>query len=645
MGINIGPKIEVIQNLKSIISSQSTTFVENGTTKIDDLSKSDNRGKLLSNVSVNSNINFINDGHIELEKAINAKCISFWMSPSNTFISSEPEEVLIEDSNSNFRISLGNANTNITSETISITTDGTTAWNPVISSGEWVHIVFNYEGGEWQLYLDSVLQSIYDRDNSGAQQIVNFTPKIAGDTNYFKGLLDNIRFYDETISQSSINQIQQNEIYEIFESINLDFSADKTTIDQLEKVTFTANSNIRNLNYYWVIEDGSNFQKTGKSVDHTFRNTGFRTVYLTASNQYDSVILTKKSFIEVNIGQYKEFIFDIDTTKSGATANNEFQLPFVSNGNYSCSVDWGDGNTDVISSYNQSETLHPYSSGGVYTVKITGTFEGWSFRHTSNPQDPQKMIEIKQWGELRFKDNGGYFDNCQNMTVSATDNLDTSYLENFSYFFSNCQSLTIIPNIEFWDTSNAIYFIRTFYKVPFDQDLDGFIVDNVVSFKGMFYYSNFNHPIPSWNTPNVTDLNSMFRNGSFNQPVNHFKTGKVTDFGRMFKDNHNFNQPVDSWDVREGKDFNRMFANTSFNQDISNWEPINGSDFDGFIQGTPWSVSNYDKMLNAWQNLNLVLGVFFDAGSNQYSSNGDTAKTHIINNYNWTFNDGGCTNC
>jgi PKD repeat protein len=179
-------------------------------------------------------------------------------------------------------------------------------------------------------------------------------------------------------------------------SVQVDFSASETSIDQLDSVTFTAQDDSDIIDWYWEVQDGGNFFfKRGKQVSHTFRNTGKQDVILTATDGVELYgVLRRNDFIEVNVGNFDEFIFDIDTTKSGATANNEFQLPFVGGGTYSCSVDWGDGNTDVISSFNQAETLHTYSSGGVYTVKITGTFKGWTFGVTPNPNDAPKMLEI-----------------------------------------------------------------------------------------------------------------------------------------------------------------------------------------------------------------------------------------------------------
>src|SRR5690606_38242247 len=61
----------------------------------------------------------------------------------------------------------------------------------------------------------------------------------------------------------------------------------------------------------------------------------------------------------------KSFKFTINTTLG---TGNSFNLPLRSGYNYDFVIDWGDGNTDVITSYNQAEKLHTYSTGGVYTI-------------------------------------------------------------------------------------------------------------------------------------------------------------------------------------------------------------------------------------------------------------------------------------
>jgi len=87
----------------------------------------------------------------------------------------------------------------------------------------------------------------------------------------------------------------------------------------------------------------------------------------------------------------------------------------------------------------------------------------------------------------------------------------------------------------------------------------------------------------------------------------------------------------------------RMFLTaSSFNQDLSAWQVQNVGSFTAFIKSSAMSTANYDALLIAWSQLSLQSNVTFGAGSTQYSSGAPAnARQSIINNYNWTFNDGG----
>jgi len=54
------------------------------------------------------------------------------------------------------------------------------------------------------------------------------------------------------------------------------------------------------------------------------------------------------------------------------------------------------------------------------------------------------------------------------------------------------------------------------------------------------------------------------------------------------------------------------------------------------------STANYDALLIAWEQLSLQNNVTFGAGNIKYSSGAPAnARQSIINDYSWTFNDGG----
>ena len=52
------------------------------------------------------------------------------------------------------------------------------------------------------------------------------------------------------------------------------------------------------------------------------------------------------------------------------------QLPLPSGQTYNFVVDWGDGNSDIITAYDQAETLHTYSSAFTGQITITGKCGG-----------------------------------------------------------------------------------------------------------------------------------------------------------------------------------------------------------------------------------------------------------------------------
>jgi len=79
-------------------------------------------------------------------------------------------------------------------------------------------------------------------------------------------------------------------------------------------------------------------------------------------------------------------------------------LPLVASGNYNFSVNWGDGNTDTITAYDQAERIHNYATGGVYTITITGTIEGWSFGVGGSGG---LLTSITNIGQLKLGNEGG----------------------------------------------------------------------------------------------------------------------------------------------------------------------------------------------------------------------------------------------
>ena len=321
------------------------------------------------------------------------------------------------------------------------------------------------------------------------------------------------------------------------------------------------------------------------------------------------------------------FIFEINTanTSAGSTSNTQFSLPFVSTGTYNCVVDWGDSTSDLITTWDQAERTHTYSSTGTYTITITGICRGWSFANTG---DRLKMLDISQWGVLKFTTIGnstlGAFRGCANMDVSATAPLEFD-VPQIAGFFNLCPNLIGNSSFSSWDVSN--------------------ITNMNAMFSGA---TNFNQDISSWDVSNVTTLIAMFQNAvNFNQDISSWNVSKVINTSTMFFGATNFNQDISSWDVSNVLSMASMFRNsTSFNQNIGSWNVSKVNNFNFFMLGKSsgnFSASNLDAIYNGWSTLTFVnTGLTIDFGSIKYTSAGQAGKNILTSApNNWTITDGG----
>jgi surface protein len=306
------------------------------------------------------------------------------------------------------------------------------------------------------------------------------------------------------------------------------------------------------------------------------------------------------------------------------TPSESIILPYETTGSYSGTIDWGDGATSINSYSNRS---HTYTTPGTYTITITGTLIGWSF--VVNPFSNNKIYQILQWGCLRLGNSGGNFYICGNLTLSnVTDvlNLDGTY--NLSLMFESCYSITNIPNINSWNTSN--------------------VTDMSYMFQGA---ESFNDNIGNWDVSNVITMNSMFDtallfNNGGSTTISNWDTSNVTDMSHMFLVSSMFNQPLSGWNVSNVIDMGGMFEDaSSFNQNIGGWNVKNVSNFFAFMDGktfSDYSTTNLDSIYNGWSSLpSLHNGVNISFGTIKHTTGSNAGKAILTGTYGWTITDGG----
>ncbi|TFG00998.1 MAG: BspA family leucine-rich repeat surface protein [Promethearchaeota archaeon] len=387
------------------------------------------------------------------------------------------------------------------------------------------------------------------------------------------------------------------------------------------------------------------------------------------------------------------FITKWNTTLPGTSNDNQIRLPLVSSGTYSFLVEWGDGTSDEITTWNQAETTHTYDVAGVYTVNITGTIIGWNFDYEG---DRRKFVEIKQWGDLRLGNSGSYFAGCSNLNITAKDLLDLTGTTNLQWLFLACSKVDTVEgmnewdvskvtnmfgmfqdatnfnqNISKWDTSSVTTMQQMFHAAAefnqdigswdvssvttmrdmfsqcdnFNQDIGNWDVSSVTTFLQMFYGAeSFNQDIGSWDVSSVTTMFSMFNCADrFNQDIGNWDVSSVTDMRQMFMYAWHFNKDIGSWDVSSVTAMQSMFKNAiMFDQDLGGWNVSSVSKMYSMFEGKTLSTANYDSLLIGWSSLpSLKTGVNFHGGDSKYTSAAADERQNLIDTYNWTITDGG----
>jgi surface protein len=343
--------------------------------------------------------------------------------------------------------------------------------------------------------------------------------------------------------------------------------------------------------------------------------------------------------------------------------SNQIKLPLGPKGNYNFVVNWDDGTSDTITTWDQAEVTHTYSSEGVYDLTIDGTFDGWNLNGEEN-----KIIDISQWGNLLLGNSSSYFAYAKNLQISAIDAPDLSGITNLNSMFMMASSFnsdighwdvssinnmgwmfygadTFNQSLNNWDVSSATNMGWMFHGASsFNQDLSNWDVSSVIDMEEMFHgASSFNQSIGNWDVSSVTDMQFMFREASsFNQDISNWDVSSVISMFAMFREASSFNQPIGNWDVSGVTNMEYMFSRThSFNQPLGNWDVSSVIDMFYFFYDVTLSTDNYDDLLKNWAELPLQNGVYFHAGYSLYSNLTAASRHKIINTFAWKIWDGG----
>ena len=309
---------------------------------------------------------------------------------------------------------------------------------------------------------------------------------------------------------------------------------------------------------------------------------------------------------------------------------------------YSYTVDWGDNSADT--SIYTGDAAHTYSTAGIYTVSIAGTFPSIYFNAPSlfDP-DKRKIKTIKQWGDNPWKSMNSAFYGCRNLTIEATAGTpDLSNVTDMSWMFHGATAFN--QSLIRWDVSNVTNMSSMFLSATaFNQDINGWDVSKVTNMSWMFAFTDaFNRDLNKWEVSKVTNMQGMFDSATaFNRDINGWDVSQVTDMSSMFYRATAFNQALNEWKVGSVTSMYRMFRSAvAFNRDLSGWDVSNVADMDDMFSGVTLSIANYDALLRGWSALpTLKSDVPFNGGNSNYCD--ESARNILVNTYKWSILDGG----
>ena len=276
-------------------------------------------------------------------------------------------------------------------------------------------------------------------------------------------------------------------------------------------------------------------------------------------------------------------IFEVTVTN----VNTNVILPYKSDGTYTGTINWGDGNTTTNTFANKT---HTYASTGTYQIKIFGRsskirFVGYA---ASNNDQFTKLVQFGDPMQFELLSFGG----LNNTTSDGADNMDFSQVTDTPNFDTGASLYLLLSKIDVnnfnnignWDVSNVTDMESAFEgNTTFNQNLNSWDVSSVTTMEMMFYQASaFNQPLNNWDVSSVTTMSNMFKSAYvFNQPLNNWDVSSVTNMVSMFSGDINgpstpsttFNQDIDDWDVSNVTIFSNMFQNNEdFNQYLGSWD-------------------------------------------------------------------------
>ena len=188
-----------------------------------------------------------------------------------------------------------------------------------------------------------------------------------------------------------------------------------------------------------------------------------------------------------------------------SSENESITLPLRRGYTYDFNVDWGDGSSSEVTSYDDPDITHTYVEAKEYTVTISGTLEAWYFNYSGSKD---KIISVKDLGTVNWKNLERAFAGCKNL--GEVKGGDVSGVTNMTAMFREAHLAT--PDVSGWDTSNVTNMSYMFsYATSANPDISGWNISQVTDIRGMFGFAKAAHPdMSQWDFSEVTNMSYLF---------------------------------------------------------------------------------------------------------------------------------------
>jgi len=300
---------------------------------------------------------------------------------------------------------------------------------------------------------------------------------------------------------------------------------------------------------------------------------------------------------------------------------------------------WGDGNSDHITVWNQTEVTHTYASSGIYSITITGICDG--FGGFNNSGDRLKLLDVTDWGPVATSSALGYFYGCANFAPTEPFAPDTSSTTSFTNFLRGATSFNQVLEI---DTSAGGNFEAFLYGATSFNQVLGIDTSAATNFTNFLRGATSFNQVLGIDTSAATNfVGFLYGATSFNQVLG-IDTSAGTNFTYFLRNASSFNQDLDDVDTSKATTIAYMLNGaTAFDSDISslNITSLVAPGANDTLTGSAFSQTNYDLLLVAWEAQAEPANIQFSAGSAKYGAGAPaTARAALVAN-GWTITDGG----